>query len=146
MLTEREQRFLTRLRTRHLPALIAGFVLFVGGSLYMIWAVERLHETPAVQESAALDWPVARMARLFASQQERLDRVEARTPLERSLLGELRVQADANGRLLVLVLRLLLGSVLLGAGLALLASAVAQRRLLRVIAKLRPPGAATRWG
>ena len=145
MLTNREQRFLAKLRTRHLPALITGFVFFIAGSLYLIWATERLHTTPAAEEAAALDWPVARMARLFTSQQERLDRIEPRTPRESTLLAELRAQTDANGRLLVLVLRLIFGSVLLSAGLTLLASAVAQRRLLRVIGKLRTARASARW-
>jgi len=145
VLTEREQRWLARIGRRHLPALILGLACFVTGSVYMMWATERLHSTPAAEEAEAFDWPVARMARLVARQQERLERVEPRTALERSLLEELRAQTDANGRLLVLVLRLLFGMLALGAGLALLASAVAQRRLLRVITKLRGRRASARW-
>ncbi|PYM23289.1 MAG: hypothetical protein DMD78_12295 [Candidatus Rokuibacteriota bacterium] len=59
------------------------------------------------------------------------------TPVERSLLAELRAQADYTGRLLLFVLRFLVGSVVLTVGLMLLATTLAQRPLLSIFRRLR---------
>jgi hypothetical protein len=59
------------------------------------------------------------------------------TALERSLLAELRAQVDLTGRLLLLVLRLLIGSVVATAGLMLLATTFAQRPLLGIFRRLK---------
>lgn len=117
--------------------LIAGTVLFLVGAVYMLWAVNRLHSTPAAAEPAAFDQPIARLARLVGTAQERLSRVQPATPVERALLEELRAQMDLTGRLLLLVLRLLVGSIVATAGLALLATTVAQQPLLGIFRRLR---------
>jgi len=116
--------------------LALGALLLVLGAGYMFWSVQQLHGTPAAAESQAFDRPVAGMARLTVDALARLERVTPVTPLERSLLGDLRRQTDVTGRLLILVLRLLLGSMLVTAGLVLLASAVAQWPLLGIFRRL----------
>jgi uncharacterized membrane protein YphA (DoxX/SURF4 family) len=117
--------------------LIAGAVLFLVGAVYMLWAVNRLHSTPAAAEPEAFDQPIARLARLVGAAQERLSRVQPATPVERALLEELRAQMDLTGRLLLLVLRLLVGSIVATAGLALLATTFAQQPLLGIFRRLR---------
>jgi len=59
------------------------------------------------------------------------------TQIERSLQAELRAQADTTGRLLLFVLRLLVGSIVLTVGLMLLATTLAQRPLLSVFRRLQ---------
>jgi len=137
MLHERDARTLARLRKRQRPLLIAGTLLFLLGALYSLWAVDRLHGTPAAEETRAFDRPIAALARRVSAQQERLDRLQPMTQIERSLLAELRAQADITGRLLLFVLRLLVGSVVLTVGLALLATTLAQRPLLGIVRRLR---------
>ena len=137
MLHDRDARTLARVRRRQRPVLLAGVVLFLVGALYSLWAVDRLHGTPAVEEINAFDRPIAALATRVVGQQARLSRVPALTSVERALLDELRAQADLNGRLLLFVLRLLMGSIMLTVGLALLATALAQRPLLSIFRRLR---------
>jgi hypothetical protein len=136
MLHDRDARTLARLRRGQRWLLVAGTLLLLLGAGYMFWAVQRLHSTPAAVEPGAFDRPIAGLARLIVATEERLSRTEPVTPLERSLLAELRAQVDATGRLLLLVLRLLIGSIVATAGLALLATTFAQRPLLGIFRRL----------
>src|SRR3989454_4412048 len=52
MLHERDARTLARVRKRQRPLLIAGTLLFLLGAVYSLWAVDRLHGTPAAEETA----------------------------------------------------------------------------------------------
>ena len=116
--------------------ILVGAALFLLGAVYMLWAVNRLHSVAAAEEPEAFDRPIAGLARLIGSAQERLGRAQPATSLERSLLAELRAQLDLTGRLLLLVLRLLVGSIVATAGLALLATTFAQRPLLGIFRRL----------
>jgi hypothetical protein len=132
MLHDRDARTLARLRAIQRPMLLLGTVLFLAGAFYMLWAVNRLHSTTAAEEPTAFDRPIAGLARLIGAAQERLSRADPSTQLERALLAELRAQLDLSGRLLLLVLRLLVGSVVVMAGFGLLATTFAQRPLLGI--------------
>ena len=136
MLHDRDANTLARVRKRQRPMLIAGALLFLLGAVYSLWAVDRLHGTPAVEETTAFDRPIAKLAGRISAQQERLDRLQPVTQIERSLLAELRAQADTTGRLLLFVLRLLVGSVVLTVGLMLIATTLAQRPLLSIFRRL----------
>jgi hypothetical protein len=116
--------------------LVTGALLFLLGAGYMLWAVDRLHSTPSETEPLAFDRPVASFAQRIVAAQDRLSRVQPATPLERSLLEALRTRTDLTGRLLLLVLRLLIGSSVATAGLALLATTLAQRPLLGIFRRL----------
>ncbi len=137
MLHDRDARTLARLRALQNPLLIVGALLFLLGAGYMLWSVDRLHGTPAAAEPDAFDRPIARLARLTSGVQERIGRVEPVTRVEQALLEELRAQIDLSGRLLLLVLRLLIGSIVATAGLALLATTFAQRPLLGIFRRAR---------
>jgi len=137
MLHDRDANTLARVRNRQRPMLIAGVLLFLLGAVYSLWAVNRLHGTPSAEETAAFDRPVAALAGRVSAQQERIERLQPVTQIEKSLLAELRAQADITGRLLLFVLRFLVGSVVLTVGLMLLATALAQRPLLSIFRRLR---------
>jgi len=137
MLHDRDANTLARVRKRQRPMLIAGALLFLLGALYSLWAVNRLHGTPSAEETTAFDRPVAVFARRVSAQQQRLERLAPVTQIEKSLLAELRAQADITGRLLLFVLRFLVGSVVLTVGLMLLATTLAQRPLLSIFRRLR---------
>jgi hypothetical protein len=136
MLHERDARTLTRLRAAQRWLLLVGAVLFLLGAAYMLWSVARLRSTPATAEAEAFDRPIAGLARLVGAAEQRLSRTEPVTDLERALLAELRAQLDVTGRLLLFVLRLLVGSVAVTVGLALLATTCAQRPLLGIFRRL----------
>ncbi|HEU5196190.1 MAG TPA: hypothetical protein VFW70_15720 [Methylomirabilota bacterium] len=137
MLHDRDARTIARVRRRQRPLLIAGALLFLLGAGYSLWAVDRLHGTPAVDETGAFDRPIARLATRVAAQQERMERLQPVTQVEKSLLAELQTQADLTGRLLLFVLRFLVGSVALTVGLMLVATTLAQRPLLSIFRRLR---------
>jgi len=136
MLHDRDANTLARVRKRQRPMLIAGAVLFLLGAVYSLWAVDRLHGTPAVEETGAFDRPIAALAKRVRAQHDRLERLQPVTQIERSLLAELRAQADTTGRLLLFVLRFLVGSVVLTVGLMLIATTLAQRPLLGIFQRL----------
>jgi hypothetical protein len=136
MLHDRDARTLARLRALQRPLLLAGALLFLLGAGYMLWAVDRLHSTPAAAERDAFDRPIARLARGVGNAQDRLSHVQPVTALETSLLEDLRTRTDLTGRLLLLVLRLLVGWVVATAGLTLLATTIAQRPLLGIFRRL----------
>lgn len=136
MLHDRDARTLARLRASQRWLLLVGTLLFLLGTGYMFWAVQRLHSTPAAAEPEAFDRPIGGLGRLFVAAEKRLNRAEPVTALERSLLGELRMQMDLTGRLLLLVLRLLMGSIVATAGLVLLSTTFAQRPLLGIFRRL----------
>jgi hypothetical protein len=66
-----------------------------------------------------------------------MERLQPVTQVEKSLLAELQTQADLTGRLLLFVLRFLIGSVALTVGLMLVATTLAQRPLLSIFRRLR---------
>jgi hypothetical protein len=136
VLHDHDARTLTRLRALQSPMLVIGVLLFLVGVGYMLWSVHRLQETPILAERAAFDRPIASLARLAGAADERLSHVRPATPLETSLLDELRTKTDVTGRLALFVLRLLVGSVVVTAGLALLATTLAQRPLLGIFRRL----------
>jgi hypothetical protein len=136
MLHDKDARTLARLRALQLPMLVVGALLLLLGAAYMLWAVDRLHSTPAAAEPEAFDRPIARLARLVGAAQDRLSHVEPVTRVETSLLAELRAQIDLTGRLLLLVLRLLMGSMVATAGLGFLATTFARRPLLGILRRL----------
>src|SRR5439155_20398488 len=119
MLHDRDATTLARVRRRQRPMMIAGALLFLLGAVYSLWTVDRLHGTPAAEETNAFDRPIAAFAQSISAQRDRLDRLQPVTSTERSLLAELRAQADYTGRLLLFVLRFLVGSVVLTVGLML---------------------------
>jgi hypothetical protein len=123
MLHDRDANTLARVRRRQRPLLLAGALLFLLG--------------PAAEEVHAFDRPIAALAQRVSAQRDRLERLQPVTQIERSLLAELQAQADITGRLLLFVLRLLVGSIALTVGLMLLATTLAQRPLLSIFRRLR---------
>ncbi|HXH81886.1 MAG TPA: hypothetical protein VNN07_03050, partial [Candidatus Tectomicrobia bacterium] len=134
-LTPREQRIVARARWRAPVGAVLGLVLFAVGGAYCLWAVQRLQETPIEQETRAFDRPVARLAELATPRLEQIDRLQTTTSLERTLAGQLREVTDMAARALLMTLRLIVGSMLVTVGIALIASFAAQRRLLAMLTR-----------
>jgi hypothetical protein len=63
--------------------------------------------------------------------------VAAETRLEAALLAEVKEQTWMIGRLVVLVLRVLIGSFICTAGLVMVTVDLSERPLLRIIARLQ---------
>jgi hypothetical protein len=135
MLSEAEERFLRRARARQRYLLIIGAVLAVAGGLYMAWGVRQLQvQTPL--DEPAFDRPISRLALLVLPRLRQLDQIRPATRLEAALLAEVKEQTGIIGRLVVVVLRLLIGSFVCTAGLVIVTVGLSERPLLRIIARL----------
>ncbi|MFQ5848320.1 MAG: hypothetical protein ACE5IQ_11710 [Candidatus Methylomirabilales bacterium] len=137
MLTETEERFVQRVSSRHRYTIVAGIALFVVGGLYAIWGVQQLDPKRAPNPQAAFDRPIARLALLAADYRERLDRGEPQTAREETLLTQLKTQTDMTVRLVLVLLRFLLGSMVFTGGVIVFAVGLTQRQFLGIIGKRR---------
>ncbi len=135
-LTEREGRFLRAARARQRYLLIAGLLLVLAGGSYAYWGVKQAQDERAGVEQAGFDRPIARLAGLLARYRARLDQVQPDTRLEKRLLSELKAQTDLFARWVVLTFRALLGFVVVGVGVALVAVALTERQYLSIAEKL----------
>jgi uncharacterized membrane protein YphA (DoxX/SURF4 family) len=109
------------------------------GSGYAFWAVEQVKREG--ENGAGFDAPIARLERLGAARRAALRTLPAQTDLERRLVTELDGRERTTARLLVMVIRLLVGSALVTAGIAALTVVLAERPLIALLAALgeRPP-------
>jgi hypothetical protein len=137
MLSERDLRYLGRLRGRRYAAIAAGVLLTAAGGFYAIWGAGQFRESLAaearVEQRAAPRDPVARLARLFAPYHERLRDAQPETEAERVLIEELDEQTTLTAQLLVLLVRFLFASLVLTTGLILLSNALVTGRLLSML-------------
>ena len=137
MLSDRERRYLGKLRGRRRAAIAVGLILTLCGGLYAIWGVGQLRSSFGEEGNAAQlasSWdPLARLALVFAPYHERLREAEPETETEQVLLEELDAQTTLSAQLLVLLIRFLFASLLLTVGLILLTSGLGDRRLLVIL-------------
>lgn len=139
LLSPRDERVLRAQRWQVPSAIALGLMLMTAGGGYGVWASRRLRTTSSVDEATAFDRPVARLVGVLAAEDEaRLRAVTPRTDLERSLVAELSRKNDLLARLMLALLRILVGALVLGAGGMLLAGALSRRPLLRIVRTLRP--------
>jgi len=131
-LTEQERRWLERLQRRHPAAIAVAFVLVLAGGSYAIWGMQRLDLKHPAASAPAFDAPIARLESLLT----RPDPRPPATERERQLLNENQEHVALIGRLFVLILRLLIGSMLLTVGLILLTATLAQKPLLALLRRL----------
>jgi uncharacterized membrane protein YphA (DoxX/SURF4 family) len=134
-LGERQERFLRRVLRSQRPIAAIGLVVALIGAAYGFWGV--LQFEPVGPPADAFDRPIARMGRLFERYQRALDNAPISTELERFLIGELRLRTDMTASVVVLLLRLLVATIVLTAGLVMLTVNVERQRLLALISTLR---------
>ncbi len=145
LLSPRDRRLLRAQRWQVPAAIVLGVSFMAAGGSYGIWAARRLRTTSSADEATAFDRPIAGLVGVLASEDEaRLRTLTPNTDLERSLLLELRRKNDLLARLMLALLRLLIGTLVLGAGGMLLASAFSKLPLLRIVRTLRADGGDSR--
>ncbi|MFQ5697255.1 MAG: hypothetical protein ACE5IL_03095 [Myxococcota bacterium] len=137
-LDARDARLLARIERQQRLVVALGALLLLSGVGYGAWGVSRFDPTgtrPAA--NTGFDWPVAQMASLFRGTEQALERLEPTTPLEHLLKEELQIQLQLSASLVILLLRLFLGTLAGTAGLVVFTVVVERSRLLGVIARLR---------
>jgi hypothetical protein len=132
-----DERLVAAIGRRQAGAIAAGVLLVLAGGLYALWGIGRFDPSIDPRQAPGFDRPIAELAFLFDRKDRALGNIEPQTSMERFLIGELQHQIRLTGSLIMLLLRLFLGTFVLTAGLILLTVVVERRRLLKVIRNLR---------
>lgn len=136
-LTDKESQWLARNRRVQPKLLVVGLILLLLGSSYSLWASYRLVNQWGSRPSPAFDGPIARLETLFVHKPE--ISAPPQTASEVQAKQALNRVSAYFGCLLAFVLRFILGSCFLMAGLIFTTSAMQARQFLAVIDKLNPP-------
>jgi hypothetical protein len=136
-LHESEQRTLGRLTHSQKPMAVVGAVLALVGAVYLIWGVTRFDPGADPRLNPGFDWPVARLAFLFERGQFIVENALPQTPTEERLLRGLSSNMIFSAGAMVLLLRVLLGTLALVSGFAIMTVVVERARLIAIIRHLR---------
>ena len=136
-LAEKQDVLLGRISRSQKPMAIAGGVLALLGAAYLVWGVMRFDPRGDPRANPGFDWPVARLAFLFEGGLTRIDRAVAETPTEERLLRGLSRNMSFSAGVMVMLLRIFLGTLALVLGFATLTVVVERARLIAMIRHLR---------
>jgi hypothetical protein len=135
---ERDTRFVDAVRRSQRPFMAIGIVLALLGSAYLTWAIVRYKPHLDPRDNPGFDRPVAQLAYVFQNHQDRLEKMKAETPTERRLIYGLTLNMQWSAGIMVLLLRIFIGTLVLVFGLAIMTVVVERARLLAVLGR-RPP-------
>ena len=139
MIDAPDERLVAAIGRRQNGAIVLGLILVLVGGCYALWGIGRFDPTVDPRADPGFDRPVAELAFLFDRKDRAVGNIDPQTSMERFLQSELQAQMRLTGSLVILLMRLFLGTFVLTTGLILLTVVVERRRLLKVIEKLRPP-------
>ncbi len=134
-LDPRQQRRLAAVLRNQWRLNALGAALALLGSAYAVFGFAQfeLGRNPA----GAFDRPIAELGSTLGGYKGGLDRLQASTELEVFLIKQLRFQTDVTASVMVLLLRVYMGTLALLAGLILLTVSIERGRLLALIQRLR---------
>ncbi len=119
-----------------------GLALALLGIFYATWGVLRFDPRGDPRLDPGFDRPVAKIAFLYASYQGAVDFIEPETATERILQHTLSGGMKFSAGMTLMLVRLFLGTLVAVAGFVMMTVVVERRRLLAIIARLRPPASA----
>jgi hypothetical protein len=135
---ETDAGFVERVRKSQRPFMIAGIVLALAGAAYLTWAIARYNPRLDPRDDPGFDRPIAQIAFLFEAHQARLEqRVDDATPREIGLMRGLLMNMAFSAGMMVLLVRVFIGTILLVFGLSIMTVVVERARLLAVIHRLK---------
>jgi hypothetical protein len=134
-LDESQGRMFGRLTRSQRPMVIVGAVLALLGAAYLVWGVTRFDPGTDPRLNPGFDWPVARLAFLF-ERGHPSSRMRPAPDGERLLRGMSRNMSFSAG-VMVMLLRIFLGTLALVLGFATLTVVVERARLIAMIRHLR---------
>jgi hypothetical protein len=135
---ERDATLVESVRRTQRPFMAVGIVLALAGAAYLAWAIARYNPRLDPRDDPGFDRPVAQLAFLFEAHQKRLEqRVEDATNREIALMRGLLMNMAFSAGMMVLLLRVFIGTLVLVFGLSIMTVVVERARLLGVIGRLR---------
>lgn len=133
----REASFLSRVRAHQRPLAIGGAVLALLGASYLAWGILRYDQRADPRDNPGFDGPVANLAFIFQRGQLRVEKAEPQTPSEARLLHALARNMQFSAGIMVLQVRIFLGTLALLGGFIMMTVVVERARLLRLIKRLQ---------
>lgn len=132
---EKDARLLESVRRSQKPLLVLGALVALAGAAYLVWAVLRFDPNVDPRRDPGFDRPVAQLAFLFDHYQKRIDAFQIRTPTERHLLYGLSRNMEFSAGIMVLLVRMLLGTLALVFGFSIVTIVVERARLLAILGR-----------
>ena len=129
--------FLSRVRAHQRPLAIAGAVLALLGAVYLAWGILRYSPLADPRDDPGFDRPIARLAFLFHRYQLIVDDVDPKTPAEARMLHALSRNMQFSAGIIVLLVRMFVGTLAVLAGCIMMTVVVERARLLRLIKRLQ---------
>lgn len=136
-LTERQADWLASLEHGQRIASIAGASMLLAGLAYIGFAVLIFDPLADPREQPSWDRPVAQLAHLYRPYRPILRAIRPQTDVEHLLHEGVQRNMSFSTGIMILLVRVLVGTVLCLSGMAALTVVVERRRLLALIAQLR---------
>ncbi|HKC51771.1 MAG TPA: hypothetical protein VKF60_13320 [Myxococcota bacterium] len=133
----RESSYLSSVVRRQRPIAIAGAVIALLGAGYLTWAIARYDQHADPRDSPGWDRPIADLAFVFQRGQLRVEKAEAQTPSEARLLRALSRNMQFSAGIMVLQVRMFVGTLALLGGCIMMTVVLERSRLLRLIKRLQ---------
>lgn len=137
-LEARDSSYLDVVRRRQRPLAVAGAILSLLACAYLAWAIGRFNPRADPRDNPGFDRPIAQLAFIFQAGQLHFEKMAAEaTPKELALLRTLSRNMSFSAGIMVLQVRMFVGTVALIGGLIMMTVVVERGRLLKVIKRLQ---------
>ena len=136
-LPDSEIRLLARLARTQPWVAAAGLALALMGAAYATWGVLRFDPRADPREDPGFDRPVAQLAFLYQGYQSGVERIAPETSTEAVLRSTLLGGMHFGSGVVLMLLRLFLGTLLALVGCVMMTVVVERRRLLKIIGRLQ---------
>ena len=136
-LEARDSSYVSAVHRRQRPLAIAGALIALIGALYLTWAIARYDQRADPRDHPGFDRPIADLAFVFQRGQLRVENAEPQTPSEARMLRALARNMQFSAGIMVLQVRLFVGTLAMLGGFIMLTVVVERARLLRLIKRLQ---------
>jgi len=128
--------YLSRVRRHQRPLAIGGAILALCGIAYLAWAIVRYDPDADPRKDAAWDRPIAEVGFLFQRGLWMVENADPKTPTEERLLRGLSRNMKFSSGIMVLLLRIFVGTLTMLGGFIVMTVVVERARLLKLIKRL----------
>lgn len=133
----KDAAFLSRVRAQQRPIAVGGALLALLGAAYLTWGIARYSPRVDPRDNPGFDGPIAELAFLFQRGQLIVENAQPQTPSEKRMLRALSLNMQFSAGIIVLLVRLFVGTLAMLAGLILMTVVVERGRLLKLIKRLQ---------